>query len=133
MSDAISLEESFEYSLHNFLEWLQVMTLEPIDLCNAWGNYNVAWELVADLKNDGGSIVEMPCSYLTAEQKQDVLGFLDSLANIPDELLVSATSVAANQKSMSHPCWGPYRFAASVLLQKLESARVRNQRYFSSL
>lgn len=49
MTDEITLAESFEYSLQSFLQWLDVMTLEPIDLCNAWGNYNVAWELVADL------------------------------------------------------------------------------------
>lgn len=133
MSDAVSIEESFEYSLHNFLEWLRVMTLEPIALCNAWGNYNVAWELVADLKNDGDSVVTMPCSYLSEKQRQDVRGFLDSLANIPKELLVSATSVSANQEAMSHPCWVPYRSAASSLLRSLESAAVRNQGYFSSL
>jgi hypothetical protein len=35
VADEITLEESFEYSLHNFLQWLEVMTLEPIELCNA--------------------------------------------------------------------------------------------------
>lgn len=132
MPDTISLEESFEYSLRNFLEWLRIMTLEPVDLCNTMGNYNTAWELVADLKADGSSIITMPCSYLTADQKLEVHRFLDRLANIPEELLASATSAAANLRAMSHPSWMSYRSAASVLLRNLESAAGRNRQFFKN-
>jgi hypothetical protein len=133
MPDTISIEESFEHSLHNFLQWLEVVTMEPVQLCNAWGNYNVAWELVSDLNSDGNAIVTFPCSYLTEEQKQDVLGFLVRLSNIPDTLLVSATSISANVEAMSHPFWVSFRASASSLLQVLESSAAKNRKYFSSL
>ncbi len=133
MADNISLEESFEYSLRNFLEWLEVMKMEPVKLCDTWGNYNVAWELVDDLNRDGEAIIGASCSYLNEEQKQEVRGFLSSLKNIPKSVLVSATSAEENQEAMSNPCWGPYKQAAAVLLQRLEPVAIQNRAYFDSL
>jgi hypothetical protein len=132
MAEIISVEESFEYSLLNFLKWLEIMTMEPIELCNAWGNYNVAWELVSDLKGDGNVIVTLPCSYLTDYQNQEVSSFLSSLGDIPEPLLVSATTTPANQEAMSHSCWMPYRESALELIETLESAAKRNKEYFAS-
>lgn len=129
----ISDEEGFEYSLHNFLQWLDVLTMEPVELCNAWGNYNVAWELISDLNADGNSVLKAAASYLSEEQKQEVSDFLDSLDNVPKSLLVSATTILANQEAMSDPCWLPYRKTARALLQALESAAARNRTYFSNL
>lgn len=133
MSDAITFEESFEYSLHNFLQWLEIMTLQPAEACEKWGNYNVAWELVTDLKIDGGHILDMACSYLSEDQKLKVAGFLEELASIPQQVLVGATSVAANQEAMAHSCWVPFRVSAQELLQVLEPAALKNREYFSSL
>ena len=133
MTDEITLEESFEYSLHNFLQWLDVMTLQPVELCNVWGNYNVAWELVSDLKSDGNAAISNPYSYLNAYQKEEIQRFLGSLANIPQSVLVGATSVSANQEAMSHPCWLPFKGSASALLKTLEPAATRNKAYFASL
>lgn len=127
----ISDEEGFESSLRNFLQWLDVLTMEPVELCNAWGNYNVAWELISDLNADGNAVLKAACSYLRDEQKHDVSKFLDSLNNIPKSLLVSATTTSANQDAMSDPCWMPYRQAARGLLQALASAAARNRAYFS--
>lgn len=131
MVDEITLEESFEYSLHNFLQWLEVMTLEPIELCNAWGNYNVAWELVSDLNTDGNAAISSPCSYLSESQKQAIRSFLASLGNIPESVLCGAASVSANQEAMSHPCWLPFKASASNLLKTLETAATRSKAYFA--
>ena len=131
--DPITDEEAFEYCLKNFLEWLHVLTLEPIDLCNSWGNYNVAWELTHDLKSDGDAVIALSCSYLSDAQKQEVRNFLSSLSSIPESLLVSATTVEANQEAMKHPCWVPFRKSALSLSQILESAAVKNRHYFAAL
>ena len=112
MTDEITLEESFEYSLHNFLEWLEILQLDPIELCKSWGNYNVAWELVADLKTDGNAATSNPRGYLDAHQKREILGFLASLNSIPKSVLDGATSLPANQDAMSHPCWLPFKASA---------------------
>ncbi|WP_341316887.1 hypothetical protein WN982_36775 [Paraburkholderia sp. IMGN_8] len=133
MTETISDEESFEYSLRNFLQWLEVVMMEPVELCNTWGNYNVAWELISDLNADGNVVLKAGCSYLSEEQKREVSAFLDNLNNIPKSLLVSATTISANQDAMSHPCWVPYRKTAWMLLQVLESAAARNRAYFSNL
>jgi len=133
VADEITLEESFEYSLHNFLQWLEVMTLEPIELCNAWGNYNVAWEIVSDLNTDGTAAISSPCSYLNALQNQAIQSFLASLGNIPKSVLVGASSIVANQEAMSHPCWLPCKASASALLKMLEPAATRNKEYFATL
>ncbi|MHC1743542.1 MAG: hypothetical protein AB9873_10980 [Syntrophobacteraceae bacterium] len=131
MSTRISQEESFEQSWHNCLQWLEVMAMEPVELCSTWGNYNVAWELVADLNSDGSDVVTMECSYLSEEQKHGIRRFLEGLLGTPRALLVSATSVEANQKAMSDPAWLPHKRAASELLKVLESAAARNKSYFS--
>lgn len=130
MEDTITDEEAFEYSFHNFLQWLHVMTLQPVEQCDAWDNYNVAWELVNDLKSDGNFAITSPASYLTEQQKQKVRAFLESLSTVPQSLLVSATSIDANQKAMSHPCWVPLRESAGALLNQLEPAAKRNRIFF---
>jgi hypothetical protein len=132
MADTMTHEESFEYSLHNLLQWLHIMTLQPGELCNAWGNYNVAWELVTDLRNDGRLTISSPASYLTEDQKQKVSAFLESLGTIPQSLQVSATSITENQKAMSHPCWVPFRESAARLLKLLEPAAKRNRVFFNT-
>ena len=133
MADEITLEENFEYNLHNFLQWLEVMTMEPIELCNSWGNYNVAWELVSDLNADGAAAISSPCNYLSAQQNQAIEEFLASLGEIPKSVLVGATSIVANQEAMSHPCWLPFKASASALLKTLEPAATRNKEYFARL
>ena len=130
MAESITDKEAYEHCMFNLLQWLHVMTLQPVELCNAWGNYNVAWELVNDLKTDGNCTITMPCSSLTGGQKKMVEDFLDSLNKIPKALLVSATSVSANQEAMSHPCWLPYRESAAALLLELEAVASRNKEYF---
>lgn len=132
MIDAVTDKEAFEYSLRNLLEWLRILTLPPGELCDAWGNYNVAWELVSDLKADGNSTISLSSSYLTEEQKKKVADFLDSLSKIPEAVLVSATSIEANQEAMSHPCWTTYRASAAELIQELSSAAERNRKFFSA-
>jgi len=133
MTDEITLEESFEYSLHNLLEWLEILSLDPIELCSSWGNCNVAWELVSDLKTDGNAAISNPRGYLDAHQKQEVLGFLASLNSIPKSVLNGATSVHANQEAMSHPCWFQVKASALVLLKTLEPAVGKNKAYFARL
>lgn len=130
MPEEMTVDEWFEYTLRNFLRALEVMTLEPIEQCQVWGNYNVAWELVTDLKNDGADIQELACSYLSPVEKQAVAVFLDCFRDVPDAILVSATSIKANQVAMSHPCWAPLRKRAANLLLRLESASIRNRSYF---
>lgn len=127
MTDTISLEESFECALRSFLEWLDVMTMEPLEQCDSWGNYNVAWELVSDLEADGRAVVEMSCSYLDERQKGEVRAFLSGLKRIPQGVLVSATTAEANLRAMSHPSWKPHKKAAATLIQCLESAAGRNR------
>lgn len=130
---SLTAEESFEHQLRCLLQWLSVMTMEPIELCDTWGNYNVAWELVDDLKGDGAAVTSAHCSYLTKSQRQDVLNFLYSLTLIPEDILVGATTVAANIQAMSHPCWIPYKKSAAALILSLESAAERNRKYFECL
>lgn len=131
MEGAISDDELFEISFGSFLKWLEVMTMEPVELCETWGNYNVAWELVSDLNADGRFIIAAKCGYLSEQQKQQIHTFLDSLTLIPKSLLVSATTAVVNREAMSHPCWARYRESAHVLLGVLESVAERNRAYFS--
>lgn len=131
MADSISDEELFELWLNNFLKWLEVLTMEPVELCDTWGNYNVAWELVSDLNTAGSFIVAVKCGYLTERQKQEIRVFLDSLTLIPKSLLVSATTAAANRKAMSDACWVRYREGPLALLVILRPAAERNREYFS--
>jgi hypothetical protein len=129
----ITEEENFEYNLRNFLKWLEVLAMDPIKQCNAWGNCNVAWELTTDLNADGNFIINSPYSYLDQNQKNQIDNFLTSLKNIPRSVLVSATSAAANQEAMSHPCWPPFRKRSSELIHILETANTRNKIYFTNL
>jgi hypothetical protein len=129
----VTEQEVFEYALRNFLEWLRIMTLPHAELCEVWGNHNVARELISELRADGDCVVSMPCSYLSAVQRQVVEDFLESLEKIPESILVSATSAAANLEAMSNACWVPYRSFAGAILDQLHSAAIRNKEYFLHL
>jgi hypothetical protein len=84
------------------------------------------------LKSDGYSAVSMPSSYLTQEQRKKVTEFLDSLNKLPESVMISATSIEANQKAMSHPCWATYQTSAAELIQELDSAAKKNRDFFSA-
>jgi len=105
--------------------------MEPAKQCETWGNYNVAWELVTDLKNEGYIISTFECSYLTEQQKHEVTNFINSLSNIPEALLIQATTATENLKAMSHSIWEPIRKDAAKLITILQSAAVRNKEYFA--
>lgn len=130
MGEEITNEEAYEYCLSNFLKWLDVLAMEPVELCDTWGNYNVAWELVNDLKTDGQCIVSMACGYLSESQKLKVRDFLGSLEAIPKSLLLGTTTVQENVEAMSHPCWQAYKKSSVALVQCLEPAAKRNRKFF---
>jgi len=130
MTEEMDAEETFENLLFYFLMWVQVTTLPLVELCKKWGNYNVAWELLHDLRSNGEAIVASTCSHLTADQKKAVTEFLQKLNSVPESLLVSATSADANHKVMSHSWWVPLRSSAALLLKNLDSATTRNAEYF---
>jgi len=90
MTEEMDAEETFENLLFYFLMWVQVTTLPLVELCKKWGNYNVAWELLHDLRSNGEAIVASTCSHLTADQKRRSQGF-QKLNSVPESLLVSAT------------------------------------------
>jgi hypothetical protein len=133
MSESIPIEEAFEYYLRNFLQWLEVLTLDAAQRCVLWNNYNLACELVSDVEIDGSAIVELSCSYLTDKQKSDVRSFLAEIKNIPEPLLVFGASRASHVEAISHPFWEHFRANAATLLQKLAPAAAKNQEYFASL
>ena len=129
MANESDLQETFEQGLKLFIGFLEVMAMDPIEQCEVWGNYNVAWELVTDLKNEGHIISTFECSYLTEQQKHEVKNFINSLSCIPEVLLTQAITAIENQKAMSHPVWLPIREDAVKLIVNLQSAVVRNKEY----
>lgn len=108
------------------------MTLGANELCASWGNYNVAWELVSDLKLDGYLVVNSEATTLTPRQRRQVQRFLDCLDKIPSSLLAGATTAAANVAAMSHPAWVPYKNNAAALLNELAQVAEQNRRYFDA-
>jgi len=125
------LQETFEQGLSHFIGFLEVMSMEPVEQCEVWGNYNVAWELVTDLKNEGHIISTFECSYLTEQKKSEVKSFIASLSSVPEALLIQAITATENQHVMSHPAWVPIRKNAAKLISILQSAVVKNKEYFS--
>jgi Asp-tRNA(Asn)/Glu-tRNA(Gln) amidotransferase C subunit len=125
------LQETFEQELNLFIGFLEVMAMEPVEQCEVWGNYNVAWELVTDLKNKGLIISTYECSYLTEYQKEEVKNFINSLSSVPETFLIQATTATENIKAMCHPVWEPIRKDAAKLIKILQSAVVRNNEYFA--
>ena len=133
MSEEITEEEAFENNLREFLRGLESLQLDPVELCESWGNYNVAGELIHFFRFDGGEIISKKCSYLDANQKQQVNNFLESLDNIPDSVIYACDTAEGNQKAMQNPCWETYRESAKLLIKILESASIRNKEYFLKL
>jgi len=101
-----------------FRSAVEMLGLDPLDQCQAMGNYNVAWELKDDV-SAGSFILASPNCSLNAAQRKVVEELIEVLKKIPDDLLREAKSEADNLEAMNHPAWMPIRAKAAQAFELL--------------
>lgn len=127
----MSERELFENCFYCFYEALKVMADDADVQCEKVGNYNVAWELIDDV-SAGASLLEMAGGNLTNNQKNEIKQLLSELKQVPESVLLQATTHDANLDVMSQPCWKGIRQYAAMLIKTLEPAKLNNEQYFNS-
>lgn len=127
--------DDFENAFFYFVRALEVLGLPAEAQCEQMGNYNVSWELRHDASSGAMAITEMATGRLTAEQSDRVAGLISALADLPDEAIappgIRTDNHVGSLMAMRHASWDPVRREAVNLLALLESAILRNDRYFS--
>lgn len=128
-------QDDFENAFFYFVDALRTLGLEADEQCEQLGNYNVPWELRHDVSEGAIAITKARISYLDAEQTARVTEMVSALNALPDEAIaphgVLTDNHAGSLIAMGHPSWGPIRRKAKELLQLLEPAIERNNKYFS--
>jgi len=117
-SENISAVESYAVSYRVFWNAVSMLALDANGQCKRMGNYNVAWELKADVSAGSYLITSSACP-LSLLQKQDITELISGLQSVPRDVLAQATSASENQKAMSHICWAPLRVKAAQVLRTL--------------
>ncbi|HET6555228.1 MAG TPA: hypothetical protein VFG49_17010 [Dyella sp.] len=128
-------QDDFENAFFYFVDALKTLGLAAEAQCDQMGNYNVPWELRHDVSEGAMAITQAPISYLGIEQATRVMELVSALNALPDEAIAPPGTLTDNHedslKAMRHPSWEPIRRQAIGVLQLLEPAIERNNRYFS--
>jgi hypothetical protein len=131
MNGELSEEEAFANSYFYFVDALTTLAADADAQCERMTNFNVAWEIKDDLSR-GASLLRLPGAQdLTSEERRGIADLLTALNDIPEFLLVAATTKAANLKAMNHSSWTPLRQRASELLSLLAATTRRNEAFLA--
>src|SRR5439155_23640835 len=98
--------------------------------CERMGNYNVAWELKADVSRGKQLLSYSSSSRLNAEQKQGIQDLVSALESVPTTELPAGGKTEDNLAAMNHPSWKPLRTQAAHLVALLAPATEECWRYF---
>ncbi|MDB6062005.1 MAG: hypothetical protein JWM78_2108 [Verrucomicrobiaceae bacterium] len=121
--------EVFENSFHHFVQAVEVMTLPPQEQCERMGHFNVAFEIKEDVFA-GAYLTKANGCYLSFAEAAAITGLVESLKEIPSEVLSFTNIKEASLEKMKHPSWIPLRIKANNLLLVLTSAKAKNHQYF---
>ena len=129
-SPAISERESFENGYYYFVQAVDTLSLSADAQCERMAGcpYNVAWDLMHDLRAGDYLLRSPSSSRLSHAQRQATEALLAHLNSVPPELFVGEGRVR-NLEVMSHPFWQPLRLRAAQLLRELESATEECRRF----
>ena len=130
-SEPISEREGFENSYRVFRQTVEALALPPAETCEAYGGYNVAGELVLDVRA-GQYLCESPVSTLTSEQKAAIAQLIRAVDSVPAEAVSFTDRRSESVANLEHPSWAPVRTQAATLLAILASATMANNAYFSA-
>jgi hypothetical protein len=131
-SQGISERESFENGYYYFVQAIDTLSLPADAQLQRMGNcpYNLAWELVYDVRAGEYLLRSPSSSRLSHAQRQAIEALLTELTGVPSELFVGGGRVR-NLEVMSHPFWQPLRLRAAHLLRELEPATKECRRFLN--
>lgn len=125
-SDLASDEEEFHSSYRIFLNAVEMLSSAAEEQCRLMGDYNVAWELKADVAA-GRYLVGR--GYLTKTQEAWVTALVGSLEVADTQILPAGKGREVNLKAMLEPSWEPLRFIAKEVLRQLTPFTELNSKY----
>ena len=113
LTDTMDAEETFHNVFSQFIATLRFLAMEPEAVCEAQGNYNVAFELQQEALS-GRYLVDK--GRLDRAEEIAVNAFGSSVSDLPKSALVFAEGHEPNVRNMRHVAWTPLRAQAASLL-----------------
>jgi hypothetical protein len=127
LTDTIDAEETFHNVFSQFIATLRFLAMEPEAVCEAQGNYNVAFELQQEALS-GRYLVDR--GRLDRAEEIAINAFASSVSDIPKSALVFAEGHEPNVRNMRHAAWTRIRAQAASLLVLLAPRIAENNAYF---
>src|ERR1700733_913575 len=127
LTDTMDAEETFHNVFSQFIATLRFLAMEPEAVCEAQGNYNVAFELQQEALS-GRYLVDR--GRLDRAEEIAVNAFGSSVSDLPKSALVFAEGHEPNVRNMRHDGWTPIRARAASLLVLLAPTIGENNAYF---
>lgn len=119
-------EEAFEASFRVFLNAVEALSKSPVEACEQYGHYNVAWEIKDDV-SAGLYLFNNPKCKLSAQQRGAVSGLVEALREVPDGVVVFTDVRSESLARMQHPSWAVARVQAANVLRLLEPLSSRGR------
>ena len=124
-----SAREQCEQRYRGFIRALETLSKEAPEQCRLMDDFNVAWELKADVVA-GDYLLESSSARLTAEQQEGLRTLMGELNALPVEVMNHPNTSAGNLEAMGHPAWRSLRQRALQLAATLAPVTRANEQYF---
>jgi hypothetical protein len=120
-------EEEYHHVFFYFVQALRILAMGPDPQCDPQGNYNVAFELQAEILSGRYLIGK---GRLDDAEEAAIAALATTISTVPDSALVFANGHASNVRNMMNPVWAPIRAEAVSLLTLLGPRILQNNAYF---
>ena len=124
----ISHEEEFGNAYRVFHQALEALAMEPAQTCEAYGHYNVAWEIVDDV-SAGRYLFDNPSCPFSQQQRTVLAQIATALSNAPADVVRFTNIKQESLTQMSHAFWAPIRDQARAAVTLLGPITAQNARF----
>lgn len=129
VNEPMSDEESFHQCFLNFMDSLDVLSLDAAEQCELMDNFNVAREIQQDVYDSGISLVNWPVIAVSLSpcERVAIAHLIRPLMALPEAALLRHEHMQA----MSHPAWADFRITAKRLCVLLDDAVKKSRAFYN--
>ncbi len=122
--------DAFHNAFRTYFMAVETLAADPDVQCEQLGDFNVAWELKADIQS-GRYLLKR--GHLSAEEEQLVESLAAALEEVNTLALPAGAGRESNRRAMSHPSWEPSRSLARIAQPVLARAAQRSAAFLGLL
>jgi hypothetical protein len=131
MAEPQEFDDLWENAYYSFIESLRSLASTPEEICEQFGDFNVAFELYRDVGR--GSYLKNSSSHRLSVDHIRLIDELNSVLNdLPPEAIASTSVAGESIGRLRHAAWVRPRELAAALLIELSNLTASNASYIYS-